>query len=135
MAKERERRNRTLEPDLAPFLRSVYRMALGTGAAGGIGFSLWSIETGLSFAIGVAIGLGVLKSLECMVRRCVVPEGERRMGPLVLLGVAKYPFLLLGLYLLFRTSWLNVFTLAAGLGVPQIALLGAALRRARFANS
>ena len=93
-----------------------------------MGLSLWHIETGVSFAIGAAVGLGVLRSLEGLVRRYIAPGSERRTGIFLLLSWAKYPFLILGFYLLLKAPWLNLFALMAGLGLPQIAILGVSLR-------
>lgn len=106
----------------------MYRVALGAGAVGSIGLSLWSIQTGASFAIGAAIGLGVLRSLEGLVRRYIAPGSERRTGIFLLLSWVRYPFLIFGFYLLLKAPWLNLFALIAGLGLPQIAILCAALR-------
>ena len=107
------------------FLRQVYRLTVVLGVIGTV--ILWTVygtAEGLSFAIGGFLSLSAILSLEYVVRRLVKPGGPsraKRWIGFVLLG--KYTVIFGGFYLLMKTDWLNVYSLAAGIGVVQLVII------------
>lgn len=107
------------------FLRQVYRLTVVLGVIGTV--ILWTVygtSEGLSFAIGSFLSLSAILSLEYVVRRLVKPGGPSRAKRLIgfiLLG--KYTVIFGGFYLLMKTDWLNVYSLAAGIGVVQLVII------------
>ena len=107
------------------FLRQVYRLTVVLGVIGAV--ILWTVygtSEGLSFAIGGFLSLSAILSLEYVVRRLVKPGGPSRAKRLIgfiLLG--KYTVIFGGFYLLMKTDWLNVYSLAAGIGVVQLVII------------
>lgn len=107
------------------FLRQVYRLTVVLGVIGTV--ILWTVygtPEGLSFAIGGFLSLSAILSLEYVVRRLVKPGGPsraKRWIGFILLG--KYTVIFGGFYLLMKTNWLNVYSLAAGIGVVQLVII------------
>ena len=107
------------------FLRQVYRLTVVLGVIGAV--ILWTVygtAVGLSFAIGGFLSLSAILSLEYVVRRLVKPGGPsraKRWIGFILLG--KYTVIFGGFYLLMKTDWLNVYSLAAGIGVVQLVII------------
>ncbi len=77
-----------------------------------------------SFLIGSAMSLSMLWTLEFTVRRLIRP-GKSAKTKYLLLAIAFGKYLMLGgcLYLLFQNNWLNVYALAGGIALTQIAVI------------
>lgn len=112
------------------FLRQVYRLTVVLGVIGtAILWTVYSTPEGLSFAIGGFLSLSAILSLEFVVRRLVKPGGPpraKRWIGFILLG--KYTVIFGGFYLLMKADWLNVYALAAGIGVVQLVIILKALK-------
>ena len=107
------------------FLRQVYRLTVALTIVGTV--ILWAVygaPVGLSFAIGGFLSLSAILSLEFVVRRMVKPGGPsraKRWIGFILLG--KYTVIFVGFYLLMKADWLNVYALAAGIGLVQLVII------------
>ncbi len=112
------------------FLRQVYCLTVVLAIIGTV--ILWAVygtPEGLSFAIGGFLSLSAILSLEFVVRRLVKPGGPsraKRWIGFILLG--KYTVIFGGFYLLMKADWLNVYALAAGIGVVQIVIILKAIK-------
>ncbi len=107
------------------FLQQVYRWStilalLGTAVLWGI----YGFPTGLSFAIGSLFSLGAVLALELVVRRMVVPgsspKAKRWLG---FIAIGKFTVIFGGFYFLMKANWLNIYTLAAGVGLVQVVII------------
>ena len=107
------------------FLRQVYRLTVLLAIVGTVVFwTVYGTPEGSSFAIGSFLSLSAILSLEFVVRRLVkpgAPPRAKRWIAFILLG--KYTVILGGFYLLMKADWLNVYALAAGIGVVQIVII------------
>ena len=107
------------------FLRQVYRLTVILAIVGTvILWAVYSTPEGMSFAIGSFLSLSAILSLEFVVRRLVKPGGPsraKRWIGFILLG--KYTVIFGGFYLLMKADWLNVYALAAGIGVVQLVII------------
>jgi hypothetical protein len=107
------------------FLWQVYR--LSTILALLVAPILWAVygfPSGLSFAIGSLFSLSAILSLEFVIRRVVKPGGTpktKRWFGFIALG--KYTLIFVGFYFLMKANWLNVYTLAAGVGLVQVVII------------
>ena len=107
------------------FLRQVYRLttilALVTMP---ILWAVYGLPAGLSFAIGSIFSLSAILSLEFIIRRMVKPGGspwtKRWLG---FIALGKYTIIFVGFYFLTKANWLNVYTLAAGVGLVQVVII------------
>jgi hypothetical protein len=77
------------------------------------------IPATVGFALGVAIGLGVLRTIEAVVKKVLTP-GERdtakmKMG---IIGVIKYGILGLLIGMVVKAGWISLPAFACGIGVP-----------------
>ena len=110
------------------FLRHVYR--LSTVLALFVTAILWAaVEffSGLSFAIGSFFSLSAILSLEFVIRRMVKPGGTSKTKRwLGFIALGKYTLIFIGFYFLTKSTWINIYTLAAGVGlVPVVIILKA----------
>ena len=107
------------------FLQQVYRLttvlALITTP---ILWAVYGLPAGLSFAVGSLFSLSAILSLEFIIRRMVKPGGsagtKRWLG---FIALGKYTIIFVGFYLLTKANWLNVYTLAAGVGLVQVVII------------
>ena len=107
------------------FLQQVYRLttvlALITMP---ILWAVYGLPAGLSFAIGSLFSLSAILSLEFIIRRMVKPGSSPRTKRwLGFIALGKYTIIFVGFYLLTKANWLNVYTLAAGVGLVQIVII------------
>jgi hypothetical protein len=112
------------------FLRQVYQLTVILGGVGTpfIGV-VYGLPAGVSFLIGSIFSLGAVLSLEFVVRRLVKPGGTpktKRWFMVIMLG--KYTVFFGGLYFLMKADWLNVYALAAGVGLVQAAIILKAIK-------
>ena len=107
------------------FLLQVYRLttvlALITMP---ILWAVYGLPASLSFAIGSLLSLSAILSLEFIIRRMVKPGGsagtKRWLG---FIALGKYTIIFAGFYFLTKANWLNVYTLAAGVGLVQVVII------------
>jgi hypothetical protein len=106
------------------FLRQVYRLALILAIVITGAFCVYSLPSGLSFAIGSCVSLSMLWSLEFVIR-CIVKPGksEKTKRWLGFIALGKYTILFAGFYFLIKADWLNVYALAGGIGLVQIVII------------
>ena len=107
------------------FLQQVYRLttvlALITIP---ILWAVYGLPAGLSFAVGSLFSLSAILSLEFIIRRMVKPGGSPRTKRwLGFIALGKYTIIFVGFYLLMKANWLNVYTLAAGVGLVQVVII------------
>ncbi len=107
------------------FLQQVYRLttvlALITTP---ILWAVYGLPAGLSFAVGSLFSLSAILSLEFIIRRMVKPGGSPRTKRwLGFIALGKYTIIFVGFYLLTKANWLNVYTLAAGVGLVQVVII------------
>ena len=107
------------------FLRQVYRLTTVLALiATPILWAVYGLPAGLSFAIGSLFSLSAILSLEFIIRRMVKPGGSPRTKRwLGFIALGKYTIIFVGFYLLTKANWLNVYTLAAGVGLVQIVII------------
>jgi len=116
------------------FLSRVYRAGIIAGVFISGALCFYKIQAAVSFAMGSAISLSFLWTLEYVVRRTLVPDSEKSIKKsLVLLALVKYIVIGVCFYLLLvRTKWLNAPALAAGLGLVYAVITVKALYIALF---
>ena len=107
------------------FLRQVYRLTTILAlVATPILWAVYGLPAGLSFAIGSLFSLSAILSLEFIIRRMVKPGGSSRTKRwLGFIALGKYTIIFVGFYLLTKADWLNVYTLAAGVGLVQVVII------------
>ena len=107
------------------FLRQVYRLSVALGAVGvPVVWGVYDAPAGLSFMIGSLFSVSAILSLEFVIRRMIKPDSSpktKRWLGFVMLG--KYTIFFGVFYVLMKTNWLNVYALAAGIGVVQIVIV------------
>jgi hypothetical protein len=109
--------------------RLFQRVALTTAIVAAIGFfalaAYFPWKVSLNFALGVALGLASLGTLNWLVYRVTAGGTEgarRRLLAAGLLHVSKYALIGLGFYLLARMGWVHPLALVAGLTLPTAVL-------------
>ena len=107
------------------FLHRVYR--LSTILALLVTAILWAeygFPSGLSFAIGSLFSLGAILSLDFVIRRMVKPGSSTKTKRwLGFIALGKFTIIFVGFGLLSKADWLNVYTLAAGVGLVQVVII------------
>ncbi len=88
---------------------------------------LWVVRdlpASLSFAIGSLLSLSTILLLEFFIRHMVKPGGSPRAKRwLGFIALGKYTIIFVGFYFLTKANWLNVYTLAAGIGLVQVVII------------
>ncbi len=75
-----------------------------------------------SFAIGALISVALLRSLEVVVKRYLIPGQHRAKRSLRLLALIKYPAVAILFYVLAKQPWLSAPALAGGLGLVYVTI-------------
>jgi hypothetical protein len=114
--------------DLARAEARLPRWMLGLGAAA----TLASVVVeGPRFAAGMALGAALALLNYRWLHQAVVTlasAGEARVPRLVVAKFAlRYPLAIAGLYLFYKTGWLPIMAIAAGLFVPVAGVLAEAI--------
>ena len=87
-------------------------------------WAVYGLPAGLSFAVGSLLSLSAILSLEFIIRRMVKPGSSPRTKRwLGFIALAKYTIIFVGFYLLTKANWLNVYALAAGIGLVQVVII------------
>ncbi len=107
------------------FLQQVYRLTTILALiAMPILWAVYGLPAGLSFAVGSLLSLSAILSLEFIIRRMVKPGGSPRAKRwLGFIALGKYTIIFVGFYFLTKANWLNVYTLAAGIGLVQVVII------------
>ncbi|MCZ6679455.1 MAG: ATP synthase subunit I [Candidatus Poribacteria bacterium] len=107
------------------FLQQVYRLTTILALiATAILWAVYGLPGGLSFAIGSLFSLSAILSLEFVIRRMVKPGGSPRAKRwLGFIALGKYTVIFAGFYFLMKANWLNVYALAAGVGLVQVVII------------
>ena len=107
------------------FLRQVYRLTTVLALiAMPILWAVYGLPASLSFAVGSLLSLSAILSLEFIIRRMVKPGGSPRTKRwLGFIALGKYTIIFAGFYFLTKANWLNVYTLAAGVGLVQVVII------------
>jgi len=111
------------------FLQQVYRLTIVIAlVATPMFWIVYGLPSGLSFAVGSLFSLSAIASLDFVIRRMIKPGGspgvKRWLG---FIAFGKYAIIFAGFYFLMKAKWLNVYALAAGIGLVQIAIILKAL--------
>lgn len=99
------------------FLSRVYRIGIIADILISCALCFYRFKAGLSFAVGGAISLSLLWSLEYVVRRTIVPHPKKAQRIILLVAFLKYLVIGVAFYFILKYKWLNVPALAAGLGL------------------
>ena len=92
------------------FLHRVYRLS--------------TILALLVTAIGSLFSLGAILSLDFVIRRMVKPGSSTKTKRwLGFIALGKFTIIFVGFGLLTKADWLNVYTLAAGVGLVQVVII------------
>ena len=90
---------------------------------------LYGFSTTLSFVVGSFFSLGSVLTLGFCVRRMVKPgssiKTKRWLG---LIALGKYALIAVGFYALVKAEWLNVYSLAVGVALVQLAVILEAIK-------
>lgn len=107
------------------FLLQVYRLTTVLALiAMPILWGVYGLPAGLSFAIGSLLSLSAILSLEFIIRRMVKPGGSQRTKRWIgFIALGKYTVIFVGFYFLTKANWLNVYALAAGIGLVQVVII------------
>jgi len=119
----------TFEVD-AHFLSQVYYWTWGGEVIGTLVLGvLYGFPTGVSFAIGGLISLSMLTLMELAVRKTIAPKNSLKKAKWLFatLTLSKYTGLIVSLFLLMRTEWLNVYALTAGITLVQLVIIAKAI--------
>ena len=101
------------------FLLQVYRLTTILALiAMPVLWAVYGLPAGLSFAIGSLLSLSAILSLEFIIRRMVKPGGW-----IGCIALGKYTIIFVGFYFLMKADWLNVYALAAGIGLVQVVII------------
>ncbi|HHZ92061.1 TPA: hypothetical protein EYN98_28235 [Candidatus Poribacteria bacterium] len=112
------------------FLRQVYYLtvilAVVLTALFGI---IYGFPTALSFVVGSFLSLGAVLVLEFVVRLMVKPGSSTKTKRwLGLIALGKYTFIFVGFYFLMKADWLNIYSLAVGVGLVQVVVILKAIK-------
>jgi len=99
------------------FLSRVYRIGILADILISGSLCFYRFKAGLSFAVGGAISLSLLWSLDYIVRRTITPQPKRPKLIILLMALGKYLAIGVAFYFILKYKWLNAPALAAGLGL------------------
>jgi hypothetical protein len=99
------------------FLSRVYRLGILSGILISCGLCFYSFKAGLSFAVGGAVSLSLLWSLDYLVRQTITTQLQKPNLIILLISFGKYLAIGVAFYFFLKYNWLNVPALAAGLGL------------------
>jgi len=85
----------------------------------------FGFPTGASFGVGSIVSFSMLAAMEFVVCRTIDPSNSIRKGKWLFAALTsiKYVILLVLLFFLFRSEWLNVYALTAGITLNQSAIM------------
>ena len=112
------------------FLRQIYYLSLflmiGLSVVFGI---VYGFPTTISFVVGSFFSFGSVFTLGFFVRRMVKPGSSTKTKRwLGLIALGKYALIAVGFYALVKAEWLNVYSLAVGVALVQLAVILEAIK-------
>ena len=112
------------------FLRQVYSLAWIAGVfVTPILVFFFGFPTGVSFGVGSIISISMLAAIEFVVCKTIDPSNSIRKGKWLFAALtsSKYVILLVLLFFLVRSEWLNIYALTAGITLAQLAIMANAV--------
>ena len=111
-------------------LKQIYYLSLVLMVIFSVVFGIvYGFPTATSFVVGSFFSLGSILTLDVFVRRMVKPgsstKTERWLG---LIALGKYVLIAVGFYALVKAEWLNVYSLAVGVALVQLAVILEAIK-------
>ena len=111
-------------------LKQIYYLSLVLMVIFSVVFGIvYGFPTATSFVVGSFFSLGSILTLDVFVRRMVKPgsstKTERWLG---LIALGKYALIAVGFYALVKAEWLNVYSLAVGVALVQLAVILEAIK-------
>ncbi|MEE3193312.1 MAG: hypothetical protein VX289_02245 [Candidatus Poribacteria bacterium] len=112
------------------FLRQIYYLSVVLTIVLSVLFGIvYGFPTALSFVVGSFFSLGAIFTLELVVRLMVRPGSSARTKRwLGLIALGKYSFIAIGFYALIKAKWLNIYSLAIGVGLVQLVIILKAIK-------
>ena len=112
------------------FLRQIYYLSLGLMIILSVVFEIvFGFLTTISFVVGSFFSLGSVLTLGFCVRRMVKPGSSTKTKRwLGLIALGKYALIAVGFYALVKAEWLNVYSLAVGVALVQLAVILEAIK-------
>ena len=108
------------------FLRQVYSSTWIAGVfVTPILVFFFGFPTGLSFGVGSIVSISMLAAIEFVVCKTVNPSNSIRKGKWLFAALtsSKYVILLVLLFFLVRSEWLNIYALTAGITLAQLVIM------------
>lgn len=112
------------------FLRQVYSLTKAVGAfVTPVLVFFFGLPTGVSFGVGSIVSFSMLVAMEFVVRKTIDPSNSIRKGKWVFAALTsiKYVILLVLLFFLVRSEWLNIYALTAGITLAQLVIMANAV--------
>ena len=112
------------------FLRQVYSLTWIAGVfVTPILVFFFGFPTGVSFGAGSIISISMLAAMEFVVCKTIDPSNSIRKGKWLFAALtsSKYVILLVLLFFLVRSEWLNIYALTAGITLAQLAIMANAV--------
>ena len=112
------------------FLPQIYYLSLGLMIVLSVVFGVvFGFLTAISFVVGSFFSLGSVLTLGFCVRRMVKPGSSTKTKRwLGLIALGKYALIAVGFYALVKAEWLNVYSLAVGVALVQLAVILEAIK-------
>jgi hypothetical protein len=112
------------------FLQQIYYLSLGLMIILSVVFEIvFGFLTTISFVVGSFFSLGSVFTLGFFVRRMVKPGSSTKTKRwLGLIALGKYALIAVGFYALVKAEWLNVYSLAVGVALVQLAVILEAIK-------
>ena len=112
------------------FLLQIYYLSLGLMIILSVVFEIvFGFLTTISFVVGSFFSLGSVFTLGFCVRRMVKPGSSTKTKRwLGLIALGKYALIAVGFYALVKAEWLNVYSLAVGVALVQLAVILEAIK-------
>ena len=112
------------------FLRQVYSMTWGTGLfVTPLLVFFFGLPTGVSFGVGSLVSISMLAAMEFVVYKTIDPSNSIRKGKWLFAALTsgKYVILLVLLFFLVRSEWLNIYALTVGITLSQLNIMANAV--------
>ncbi|MBF72710.1 hypothetical protein CMK20_00815 [Candidatus Poribacteria bacterium] len=112
------------------FLRQVYSLTwIGGVFVTPILVFFFGLPTGVSFGVGSIVSFSMLAAMEFVVCKTIDPSNSIKKGKWLFAALtsSKYIFLLVLLFFLIRSEWLNIYALTAGITLAQLVIMANAV--------
>lgn len=108
------------------FLRQVYSLTWGGGLfVTPLLVFFFGLPIGVSFGLGSLVSISMLAAMEFVVCKTIDPSNSIRKGKWLFAALTsgKYVILLVLLFFLVRSEWLNIYALTAGITLSQLTIM------------